>query len=131
MTRLIDTNVLIHAQRGRPASVRTRLREISPDDLAISSVTVAELWYGAARSAEPDLKRRLWSRVLEPYEVLPFDRDAAERHGELRFALRHRPIGERDLLIAAIALAGDLILVTDNAGELARVPGLRLESWVE
>ena len=131
MRRLLDTNVLIHAQRGRPASVGRRLREASPDDLTVSTVTIAELWYGAARSHDPERKRMLWSRVLEPYELLPFDRDAAELHGELRFALRHSPIGERDLLIAAIALAGDLTLVTDDAAEFGRVPELRVETWIE
>lgn len=127
--RLLDTNVLIHAQRGRPETVRRRLREASPGDLAICSVTVAELWYGAARSTDPDRKRTLWSRFLAPYEVLPFDRAAAELHGELRFALRHYPIGERDLLIAAIARTNERTLVTDNLSEFRRVPGLRVESW--
>ena len=129
MTRLLDTNVLIHAQRNNPASVRGRLRETHPEDLAISAVTVAELWYGAARSDDPERKHEFWSRVLAPYAVLPFDRPAAEIHGDLRFQLKHRPIGERDLLIAAIALASNLTLVTDNTGEFSRVPGLRVENW--
>ncbi|MBI4543661.1 MAG: hypothetical protein HY703_00520 [Gemmatimonadetes bacterium] len=57
------------------------------------------------------------------------DRRAAELHGGLRFTLRHQPIGERDLLIAAIAIANDIRLVTANTGEFRRVPGLRVEDW--
>lgn len=131
MTWLLDTNVLIHAQRGRPENVRQRLQAVSPQTVAISSVTVAELWYGIERSDAPDRKRTLWSRVLAPFDVLPFDRAAGEIHGGLRFALRHHPIGERDLLIAAIALANDLTVVTGNIREFRRVPGLRVEDWSE
>jgi tRNA(fMet)-specific endonuclease VapC len=126
---LLDTNVLIHAQRGHPASVLARLVEASPDDVATSSVSIAELWYGAAKSTEPGRKQKLWRRFLEPISVLPFDREAGELHGELRQALRRQPIGERDLLIACIALTHDLTLVTANTREFIHVPDLRVEDW--
>jgi tRNA(fMet)-specific endonuclease VapC len=129
MRWLLDTNVLIHAQRGVPAAVRRRLADHSPDDLVLSVVTIAELWYGALRSDDPDLRRSLWTRVLEPYEVLPFDRRAAEHHARLRHEVRHAPIGERDLFIAATAAANDLIVVTSNSAEFKRVTGLRVEDW--
>ena len=102
----------------------------SPDDVATSCVTVAELWYGTAKGDDPERLRWLWARFLDSFDVLPFDRSGAEQHGELRFVLRHSPIGERDLLIASIALACDLTLITDNSAEFSRVPGLRTESWV-
>lgn len=92
-------------------------------------MTVAELWYGAARRPDPQRKRAAWTAVLAPFAVLPFDRASAERHGVLRHELRHRPIGERDLFIAAIALANDLTLVTHDGAEYERVPGLRVEDW--
>jgi tRNA(fMet)-specific endonuclease VapC len=129
MKWLLDTNVLIHAQRGEPAAVRRRMQEQSPSDLALSAVTIAELWYGALRSADPDVKRSLWSRVVEPYEVLHFDRAAAELHAEVRYELRHTPIGERDLLIAASALAHGLIVVTSNTSEFSRIRRLHVEDW--
>jgi tRNA(fMet)-specific endonuclease VapC len=129
MKWLLDTNVLIHAQRGEPAAVRRRMQEQSPSDLALSAVTIAELWYGALRSAAPDVKRSLWLRVVEPYEVVHFDRAAAEMHAEVRYELRHTPIGERDLLIAASALAHDLIVVTSNTSEFSRIGRLRVEDW--
>ncbi len=129
MIWLLDTNVLIHAVRGRPPAVRTRLQQQSPDDVAVSSVTVAELWYGAEKSADPERKREAWEIVLAPFQIIPFDRGAAEHHARLRYLLRRRPIGERDLLIASIALAHDLTLVTHNAAEFSRVPSLRVEDW--
>ncbi|MBI4408580.1 MAG: type II toxin-antitoxin system VapC family toxin [Gemmatimonadetes bacterium] len=129
MTWLLDTNVLIDAARGWPAPVRRRLSTVSPDDVAISAVSAAELWYGALKAQDPKEKRALWTRVLEPYTVLPFDRAAAERHAELRHGLKQRPIGERDLFIAAIAAANDLTLVTRNTAEFSRVPGLAVEDW--
>ena len=129
MIWLLDTNVLIHAVRGRPPGVRAHLREQSPDDVAVSSITIAELWYGAEKSSSPARRREAWKAVIEPFQVLPFDREAAEHHARIRHHLRHRPIGERDLLIAAIALAHDLTLVTHNAAEFSRVPRLRVEDW--
>jgi tRNA(fMet)-specific endonuclease VapC len=128
-TWLLDTNVLIHAVRGRPARVRAELRRHGPGDVAVSSVTVAELWYGAEKSNDPARTRAAWSQVLAPYDVLPFDRAAAEHHARVRFLLRHAPIGERDLFIAAIALAYALTVVTRNTKEFRRVPDLAVEDW--
>lgn len=128
MTSLLDTDVIVDVLRQRPAVVR-RLETASPDDFAITSVTVAELAYGAERSADPARAHALWRGFIGSYQVLPFDRDAAEHHGRLRCALRHGPIGERDLLIAAIAVANHLTVVTRNAREFGRVPGLRVEAW--
>lgn len=129
MTWLLDTNVLIDAQRGRPARVGQRLRSVAPEDVAISTVTVAELWYGTARHDDRNRKRDMWVRVLAPYAKLPFDTAAAELHGDVRYEVRRQPIGERDLLIASIALANDLTVVTANTREFLRVPGLRVEDW--
>ena len=63
--------------------------------------------------------------------MLPFDRAAAELHAELRYGLRHAPIGERDLLIAATAVAHGVILVTGNAAAFNRVRGLQVEDWTQ
>ncbi len=129
MIWLLDTNVLIHAQRGEPAAVRDRLRRESPGDLAISVVTIAELWYGAVKSGAPERKLKGWGRLLENFTVLPFERPAAELHGRLRHELRRMPIGDRDLMIACMALAAGLRVVTANTREFERVPGLDVEDW--
>ena len=129
MTWLLDTNALIHAQRGRPAAVRAHLQRRSPEEIAVSAISIAELWYSAAKHVDPSGKRGLWNQFLDPYAVYTFDRSAAEIHGDLRFRLRHNPIGDLDLLIASIALANDLTLVTNNMRELGRVSELRVEDW--
>ena len=129
MTYLLDTNAVIHAVRGRPASVRHRLDLEGPARVRVSAVTVAELWYGAEKSDDPDRRRRLFETFLAPFEVLPFDAAAGRLHGRLRYQLRHEPIGERDLLIAASARSSGMTLVTANAGEFRRVPELAVEDW--
>jgi tRNA(fMet)-specific endonuclease VapC len=126
---LLDTNAVIHAVRGYPESVRRRLDREGPGRVRVSAVTVAELWYGAAKSDDPDRRRRLFETFLVPFEVLPFDAAAGKLHGVLRHQLRHEPIGERDLLIAAIARSVGLTLVTANSGEFRRVPELAVEDW--
>ena len=128
MIRLLDTSVIVAALR-RDAVVRRRLRAMSPDDIGIPSVAEAELAYGAERSADPARTGVVWRAFVEPFEIIPFDRAAAEAHGRLRFTLRSQPIGERDLLIAATACAHGLAVVTRNVREFARVPGLVVEDW--
>jgi tRNA(fMet)-specific endonuclease VapC len=110
--------------------VRQRLERAYPDGIAVSIVSVAELEYGSLCNAQPDRHRALWRRFLEPFPVQVFDDVAAVLHAGLRRALRHTPISERDLLIAAIARAHDLTVVTHNGAEFARVPGLATADWL-
>ncbi len=65
-TWLIDTNTLIHAMRGQPPRVRQELRRRAPSEIAVSSITVAELWYGAEKHADGSRQRDAWSAVLAP-----------------------------------------------------------------
>ena len=131
MRFVLDTNTCIYALKleGR---VLERLREQPPDDLGVTIITVAEMWCGAHKSARPAVARREMDGFLEPFEVLPFDREAAEAYARSRLALERmgRPIGERDLLIASIALARGLAVVTHNVSEFGRVPGLATEDWL-
>jgi tRNA(fMet)-specific endonuclease VapC len=108
------------------------MRDHAPDDIGVTIITVAELWSGALKSARSAVARREIDAFLEPFEVLPFDRQAAEAYARSRFALERLgcPIGERDLLIASIALARGLAVVTHNVTEFGRVPGLRTEDWL-
>lgn len=128
MRYLLDTDTCVFALKHHP-EVRRRLSKLSPDDVSVSSMTLAELRFGSLRSQRP---ARTWRDVevfLEPIRVLPFDEAAALSHAELRLALRTKPIGERDLVIASVAGARRLALVTHNTREFARVPGLRCEDW--
>ena len=130
MRYVLDTNTCVYALK-RHDSVIERLQEHSPADLSVSIITVAELWFGARKSKRPESNRRSIDAFLKPLEVLPFDHAAAEAYAELRFALARagRPIGERDLQIASIAVARRLTVVTHDTSEFGRVPGLEVEDW--
>jgi tRNA(fMet)-specific endonuclease VapC len=129
--RLLDTNICVFALKRRP-EVLDRLQALSPDDVAISSVTLAELWFGARKSTRSQSTRAAVDAFVRPLEVVPFDADAAEAYAEIRLALERagQPIGERDLLIASTARSRDFAVVTHNTGEFTRVPRLEVEDWL-
>jgi tRNA(fMet)-specific endonuclease VapC len=131
LTYLLDTNICIYAIKRAPEVLR-RLQERLPDDFGVSAITIAELWFGAAKSSRPQTTRKAVDAFLKPFEVLPFAGDAAEEYAGIRLQLERagQPIGERDLLIAAIAKARRLTVVTHNVREFSRVSGLKVEDWV-
>jgi len=128
---LLDTNTCIRYLNGRPVSLRQRLQSLPPDEVAVCAPVKAELFYGAAKSTHSARTRAIQQAFLDPYVSLPFDDDAAQVYGLIRadLATRGTPIGPNDLLIAAIALATGLTLVTHNTREFSRVTGLLIEDW--
>jgi tRNA(fMet)-specific endonuclease VapC len=129
MAYLLDSDTCIWVLREREP-VMSRVHEKSPVDLAIASMTLAELRWGARKSVDPERSRgRIDALLNAPIEVLPFDREGARCHAEIRYAVRAQPIGDRDLVIASVAVANGLTLVTGNAREFARIPGLKIENW--
>jgi len=87
--------------------------------------------YGAHKSPCREANLRLLAALFDRFASLPFDDPAAEQYGWIRaeLATRGTPIGPNDLMIAAIALANELTLVTHNVGEFSRVTGLQVEDW--
>lgn len=131
MLYLLDTDACIEVLRQREP-VLGRVKGASPHDLAIASMSEAELRYGALRSSDPERGfARIDAFLSAPIDVLPFGREDAHRHAEIRHALRSQPIGERDLVIASIAAARGLTLVTGNTSEFGRVPELNTANWLE
>lgn len=130
MIYLLDTNTCVYAIKREP-QVLSRLQQHSPDDFGISAITVAELWFGAAKSSRPQQTFSSVNDFLKPFEILPFATEAAEKYAETRLLLEKagQPIGERDLLIAATAKSRRLTVVTHNVGEFSRVSGLKVEDW--
>jgi tRNA(fMet)-specific endonuclease VapC len=100
--------------------------------MCVSAITVAELEYGVARSQHAERNRSALDGFLTPLEVLAFEGDAPRHYGDIRHALASRgtPIGPNDLFIAAHARSLDATLITNNAEEFARVPGLTIDNWV-
>jgi tRNA(fMet)-specific endonuclease VapC len=127
---LLDTNTCVSAIK-RDSRVLRGLQEHGPDDFGVSAITVAELWSGAAKSSRPRETRSSVDAFLKPFDVLPFAGEAAQEYAEIRLQLERagRPIGERDLLIAATAKSRRLTVVTHNVREFGRVSGLNVEDW--
>ncbi|HEX9687783.1 MAG TPA: type II toxin-antitoxin system VapC family toxin [Thermoanaerobaculia bacterium] len=130
MIYLLDTDTCVYAIKREP-QVLSRLQEHGPEDFGISAITVAELWFGAAKSDRPRQTLSSVNAFLTPFEILPFGREAARDYAETRLQLERagQPIGERDLLIAATAKARRLTVVTHNVREFSRVSGLQVEDW--
>ena len=129
---LFDTNILSEIIKRLQGALASRIAAL-PAHLACTSIVVAcELRYGAAKKGSPVLSQRV-RELLERIEVLPLEADTDQRYAEIRVALERsgQPIGGNDLLIAAQAVALDLTLVTANLGEFGRIPGLRVENWVD
>src|SRR3712207_3691948 len=99
--------------RDPPAN---RIRLAGPAGFSVCAISLAELWYGAAGSRRPPQSRLDQDRVLAPFRVLDFDSAAADRYATTRAYLTTvgTPIGDRDLMIAAIALANRMAVVTSN-----------------
>jgi tRNA(fMet)-specific endonuclease VapC len=91
----------------------------------------AELYYGALKSARPVENLRKQKEFLQKFRSLPFDDLAADEYGRIRSRLEKSgtPIGPNDLLIAAIAIANDVTVVTHNLDEFERVEGIKVEDW--
>jgi tRNA(fMet)-specific endonuclease VapC len=131
MRYLVDTSVASFAIREQ-RNVTPRLASCRCADLAISSVALAEGFFGCARLGPSGLRKwAVWQALIADWHVLSFDRACAERYARLRADLERRGcvIGDRDMMIAATALAHGLVLVTDNDAEFSRIPGLRVENW--
>lgn len=131
MKYLLDTDCLIYLIKRKPPEVLERFKALQPGDVGISSITFAEMQYGAWKSLDPERNLRNLEETLIPFEVPEFGPDAAARYGRLRADLERagRPIGSMDMLIAAHALALSVTLVTHNVREFSRIPDLRVEDW--
>lgn len=131
MKYLLDTNTCIRYLNGRSQAVFQRLDALPETDICVCSVVKFELRYGALRSDFVEKTLAGQETFLSRFVSLPFDDRAQAHAAQIRadLAPKGKLIGPYDLLIAAIALANDLILVTHNTGEFGRVTGLKLEDW--
>jgi tRNA(fMet)-specific endonuclease VapC len=128
---LLDTNICIYTLKNRPQQVREAFRR-HHGQMALSTVVLMELIFGAEKSSQPERNLADVESFVARLEILNYDRDAAAHTGQLRAELSKagRPIGPYDQMIAGHARAQGLILVTNNRREFERVPGLRVEDWV-
>lgn len=127
MKYLLDTDICVYLIKKKPEGICRHLKRLDFDEVGVSSLTVAELRYGAAKSQAKAKSTAALEKLLATLKIIPFDAAAAECYGEIRAALEKKgtPIGPLDLLIAAQAVSLDAILATNNTREFKRVPGLK------
>ena len=133
MTYLLDTCVISDFVKGLPATLK-RIKEMSPDLIAVSAISRMEIEYGL--NLNPERARKIVPVIqafLASIRVLPFGETDAQAAGTIRATLQRQgnPIGSYDVLIAGTAVARGLTLVTSNTGEFSRVGGLSIEDWRE
>ena len=131
MKYMLDTNICIYIIKKKPAQALRRLQKISIPDICLSSIALSELEYGVEKSQKKEQNRIALLHFVSPLSIMAYDADAAQHYGEIRAELEKvgQPIGSMDLLIAAHARSSNLIMVTHNVKEFARVPGLKIEDW--
>jgi len=132
MPWLLDTNTCIYIIKQKPVSVFQKFSTIAPGQIALSVITLAELEYGARKSASIEKNLSALHQFSVPFDILTFDERAVIEYGIIRANLEAKgtPIGPLDMLIAAHAKSINYTLVTNNEKEFKRVNGLQIENWV-
>jgi len=129
---LLDTNILSDLVRNPQGIIAAQITKAGEDTVCTSIIVAAELRYGAVKSNSAKLAERV-DMILSALEILPLEPPADHQYASLRHHLTRQgtPIGANDLLIAAHAVANDLAVITANVGEFSRVPGLKVENWLQ
>lgn len=128
---LLDTNIVIYVLKRRPKEL-LEIFNTNASRMAISSITLSELIYGAEKSPNVDKNLEAIEEFVSHLDVLPYEAKASQHYGQIKAALEKKGeiMGENDIHIAAHAISQGLILVTNNLREFKRVPNLALENWV-
>lgn len=131
MEYLIDTNICIYILNKQPKKVLDRFEQFNTGQIAVSTISVAELNFGARKSSRKQENLERLELFLFPFEILVFDSLAAGHYGNIRQDLESRGciIGQLDMMIAAQAIANNLTLITNNQKEFLRIQNLKLDNW--
>ncbi len=132
MKYMLDTNICIGLIRQKPQKVIRRLTRCEPGEVGVSSITIAELAYGANKSNQVENNLSALDQFLLPIEVCDFDQRASAAYGVVRAYLERegKVIGSMDMLIGAHALSLGVTLITNNVDEFQRIPKLKVEDWM-
>lgn len=130
MRRTLDTHICSYILRRHPANMIERFAGLDRNQLWLSAVVAAELRFNAAKLASPRFSAAV-EAWLAGFDVRPWPVEATHHYAAMRAALERagQPVGAMDMLIAAHAMAEDSVIVTNNAREFHRVPGLAVEEW--
>ncbi len=127
---MLDTNMCIYLMKNQPEEVARRFAQCYVGDVVMSSITYAELEYGVAVSANPEQERINLASLVQDIQVAPFDAAAGVAYGPIRQSTRDVKRDALDKLIAAHAVALNVMLVTNNMKDFAKYPGLIAENWL-
>jgi tRNA(fMet)-specific endonuclease VapC len=132
MIRLLDTKTCLYFLNRSSDKIIAQFKKLSPSEIKLSSITVAELFFGAKKSKA---KRKNWQVVegfVSTFETIPFDEKCSKIYAKIRASLEKKgaPIGTMDLLIASISLTHKFILVTNNPKEFSCISKLKFENWL-
>ena len=132
MRYMLDTNICSYILKNHPATVKQKFEEVGTENICISTIVLAELYYGAARHPKGVVIRREIDDFVSRLVVIPWDEIAADHYGAVRSSLEKvgTPVGAMDMLIAAHAKSCGATLVTNNLREFDRINGLTALSWV-
>jgi len=130
MLRTLDTNICSYILRRHPVSMIERFASLQRDQLWLSAVVAAELRFGAVKLASPRFSAAV-EAWLAGFEVRTWPLEATHHYASIRAVLERsgKLVGGMDMMIAAHVLAEDSVLITNNAREFHRVPGLAVEEW--
>jgi tRNA(fMet)-specific endonuclease VapC len=126
---LLDTNICIYFLKGK-FDLKSKIEKTGEDNCFISEITVAELKYGAEKSERPKENNRVIDLFIPKFTILPIY-TSLEVYAKEKARLKKtgKIIDDFDLLIGATAVINEMIMVTNNAGHLARIKGIRIEDW--
>jgi len=132
---LFDTDILSNLVKKRPSPyLIERLRGIPQDKQYISSITIGEIVYGAFKSDQKEeYLIQLKDKLIPLVQLIPFDKNEAFAYGEIRSILEKSgtPLNDTDLMIAATAVANNLVLITGNESHFSRIKSIRVENWLK
>jgi len=129
---LLDTNICIYILKRKPIEVYYKFTKFDLGDIAISVITLAELYHGVKKSIKVKENQSALEEFLKPFQIVEFDYKSALTYGEIKNQLERKGniIGTMDLLISAIAISNNLTLISNNIKEFERIESLKLDNWV-
>jgi tRNA(fMet)-specific endonuclease VapC len=130
---VLDSNICIYIINRKPGNVVQKIKEHHPQEIKLSSISLAELEYGVSKSENREKNRRALIHFASAFDIINFTDDDAEIYGLIRADLGKKGlvIGPYDMQIAAQAISREMILVTNNVREFGRIKNLKIENWVE
>lgn len=132
MQYILDTDTCIYFLNRSSENIISKMKSLSPQDIKLSAITVAELYFGAEKSKARKKNRIIVQNFAQTFEIILFDEKCCQNYAMIRNTLEKSgsPIGPMDLLIASITMTHNFILVTNNVKEFKRIKALSIENWV-